>query len=93
MGRLGGGITLIVVGAILSFAVQVNIPGVGRYTLGIILMLAGLLVLILWFMMDQQRRRSHTLVEQRPSVVYEEADVVDERVDMVEPRRRRRFLG
>lgn len=90
MGKLGGGITLLVIGAILTFAVHVNIPGLGEHALGVILMLGGVLVLALWFVMENQRRRSHTIVEQRGPVVEERAPVVEERAPVVEERRRRR---
>jgi uncharacterized membrane protein len=93
MGRIGTGVTLLVIGAILSFAVQVNIPGVGEHTLGIILMLAGLLVLLLSFVVDSQRRRSHTVVEERAAVVDEGVPVVDDVAPVVRTRRRRRFLA
>ena len=85
MGKLGTGITLLVIGAILTFAVQVDLPGVGEYALGIILMLAGALVLVLWYVMEHQRRHAHTVVEDR-------SPVVEERAPIVEERRRRRFF-
>jgi uncharacterized membrane protein len=93
MGKLGGGIMLIVVGAILSFAVQVSIPGVGRYTLGIILMLGGLLVIGLHFMMDNQRRHSTTFVDERTAVVDDRDALLEDPAPVVRTRRRRRFLG
>lgn len=96
MGRVGGGITLIVVGAILTFALQVNIPGLGEYALGLILMLAGVLLLVLHYVTENQRRNAHTVVEERGPVVEERRPVVEERREVVreEPvdeRRRRRI--
>jgi len=88
MGRVGGGITLIVVGAILTFAVRVDVPGIGEYALGLILMLAGIALLVLHFVLLNQRRRSYTVVERRSPVV--EDDVVEEE-PVVERRRRRRI--
>ena len=83
MSRVSGGITLIVIGAILTFALQADIPGLGEYALGIILMLAGALLLFLHYTLLGQRRTADT-------VVVEERDaVVDEPV--VERRVRRRF--
>jgi len=87
MGRVGGGITLIVVGAILTFAVRVDVPGIGEYALGLILMLAGIVLLVLHFVLLNQRQRSHTVVEDRPRYVEE---VVEEE-PVVERRRRRRY--
>ena len=55
---IGLGIFLVVVGAILTFAVQVNIPGVSDDTLGWILMIAGLAAIILSFILQAQRQRT-----------------------------------
>jgi hypothetical protein len=85
MSRLGAGITLLVIGAILTFAVNVNIPGVGEYALGVILMVAGVALVLLAMALDH--RRSRTVVE-RPFV--EERRVVED--PPVETRRRRRFV-
>ena len=96
MSRTATGITLFVIGAILTFALRVNIPGLGEYALGIILMLAGALVLGLSYAMDRQRRRPRTVVEERGPVVEERRPVVEEREvveerPVVEERRRRRI--
>ena len=85
MGKLGTGITLLVIGAILTFALRVDVPGVGEYALGVILMLAGALVLVLWLVTDHQRRHAYTVVEER-------GPIVEERAPIVEERRRRRFF-
>ncbi|CAI9404290.1 MULTISPECIES: DUF6458 family protein [Aestuariimicrobium] len=55
---IGLGIFLVVVGAILTFAVQVNIPGVSDNTLGWILMIAGVAAIILSFILQAQRQRT-----------------------------------
>ena len=83
MGKLGAGITLLVVGAILTFALTIDIPGIGKDTLGIILMAAGVLAIGFWLMTENGYRRSSTYVE-------EPAPVVDDGVAPV--RRRRRSL-
>ena len=44
---IGLGIVLIVIGAILAFALKVDIPGVGDDTLGYILMIVGVIGLIM----------------------------------------------
>ncbi|MGI8614805.1 MAG: DUF6458 family protein [Nocardioidaceae bacterium] len=61
------GIVLILVGAALTFAVDINIPGVSDDTLGIILMVVGALSIILAFALQAQRAHtSHTSrVEER----------------------------
>ena len=91
MGRVGGGITLIVVGAILTFAIQADIPGLGEYALGIILMLGGVLLLLLHFLVLNQRSHSHTVVERRGPVVEDRGELIDEE-PVVERRRRRRMF-
>lgn len=52
---LGGGITLLVIGAILSFAVRDNISGVNLTMVGYILMGAGVLAIILSIIFNAQR--------------------------------------
>ena len=52
---IGGGILLFVIGAILAFAVDVDIPGIEDNTLGYILMLAGVLVAVLSLAMTRRR--------------------------------------
>jgi uncharacterized membrane protein len=81
MGKIGGGVTLLVVGAILMFALEIDIPGIGTDTLGIILMLAGAVLLVLGLVTETQHRRGGTFVEDRDAVVVDEP-----------ARRRRRFL-
>ena len=52
---IGLGIVLIVLGAILAFALNVDIPGVGDDTLGYILMIAGVIAILLSFAMTRRR--------------------------------------
>lgn len=56
---IGAGILLFVIGAILAFAIDVDIPGIEDNTLGYILMLAGVLIAVLSLAMS---RRSHRTV-------------------------------
>lgn len=62
---IGIGIVLIVIGAILLWAVQVNIPFVSDDTLGIILIVAGILAVILALVMNAQRTRTKHTQENR----------------------------
>jgi uncharacterized membrane protein HdeD (DUF308 family) len=62
---IGIGIVLIVVGAILLWAVQVNIPFVSDDTLGIILIVVGILSVILALVMNAQRSRTKHVQENR----------------------------
>ena len=81
MGKLGAGITLLVVGAVLTFAVNIDIPGIGKDALGIILMAAGVLAILFWLMTENRYRHGSSYVEETP--------VIDDGVAPV--RRRRRF--
>lgn len=56
---LGAGIFLIVAGAIVSFVLQVDIPGLGDQALGFILMGAGLVAIALHFMSLHKRTSAH----------------------------------
>ena len=91
MGKLGTGITLLVVGAMLTFALNIAIPGVGKDALGVILMLGGVLVLGVWMVTENQRRHRRTVVE-RDQVVEEPVAFVEDGVPPVTTRRRRRYL-
>ena len=62
---IGFGIFLIVVGAILLFALNVNIPYVSDDTVGIILLVAGALTLILAIVLQAQRGRTKHVQENR----------------------------
>ena len=72
---IGASIFLLVVGAILTFAVNVSAEGFNINTVGIILMIAGviglLLSLLFWSSFSPYRRRSAT--------AYPEERVVEER--------------
>jgi hypothetical protein len=73
---IGASIFLLVVGAILTFAVNVEAEGFSINTVGIILMIAGviglLLSLLFWSSFSPYRRRSAT-------TPYPEERVVEER--------------
>jgi uncharacterized membrane protein HdeD (DUF308 family) len=62
---IGLGIVLIVIGAILVFALNVNLPFVADNTLGIILIVAGVIALIVALVMQQQRGRTKHVQENR----------------------------
>lgn len=57
---IGLGIVLIVIGAILAFALNIDIPGVGDDTLGYIFIVAGVLAIILSFAMRGRATRGYT---------------------------------
>ncbi|GLZ76075.1 hypothetical protein Afil01_08820 [Actinorhabdospora filicis] len=79
---IGGSIFLIVLGAILAFAVQWDPGWLNLQAAGIILILAGILWLVLFFRIwNRRRRRRVTVIEQRrvPETIVEERHVVQER--------------
>jgi hypothetical protein len=94
---IGVGIFLMVLGAILAFAVEATTPGINVHTLGIILLLTGLVAvlysLLFWSDLSPWGRRSvarrRTVVEERPVRVVKErpVEVVEERpVEVIEER-------
>ncbi|WP_173085494.1 DUF6458 family protein [Phytohabitans rumicis] len=64
---IGVGMLLIVVGAILTFAVETTIAGLDLDVVGWILMLAGVAGLILFFYMSRRRRPNGAVVTERRS--------------------------
>ena len=94
---IGVGIFLMVLGAILAFAVEATTPGINVNALGIILLLIGLVAvlysLLFWSNLSPWGRRSvarrRTVVEERPVRVVEErpVEVIEERpVEVIEER-------
>ena len=95
---IGVGIFLMVLGAILAFAVEATTPGINVHTLGIILLLTGLIAvmysLLFWSNLSPLGRRStvarrRTVVEERPVQVVEERpiEVIEERpIEVIEER-------
>jgi F0F1-type ATP synthase assembly protein I len=55
---IGLGIVLLVIGAILYFAVSASVAGISLSTVGLILMIGGGLAIILSFVMQASRRSS-----------------------------------
>jgi hypothetical protein len=71
---IGTGIFLIVVGAIIAYALNLNIGGVEEGTIGLILMVAGVVVLVLAIISAPfrylGRRREERVVEDRRAARY-----------------------
>jgi Na+/proline symporter len=66
---LGSGIFLVVVGAILAFAVDVKLSGLDLQVVGWICMIAGAFAIVLSLVMNAQRANtSHTEVVERRDV-------------------------
>ncbi len=62
---IGVGIFLAVVGLILMFAIDVNIPGIEDNTLGLILLIAGIVGIVLGLIASRNAGRSTHTVEER----------------------------
>lgn len=57
----GLGVVLIVLGLVLVYALEFTIPGVGKDTLGWILVAAGAAVMLITFLQLNARRRASTV--------------------------------
>ena len=65
---IGGSIFLIALGAILRYAVDVTVSGIEIQTIGLILMIAGVVGLVIGLFLLTQTRRSGVVVDDRPVV-------------------------
>lgn len=66
---IGLGIVLLVLGAILAFALDIDIPGIEDDVLGYILILAGLLAIVLSFAFGRRRAAAEGFTATRTSQV------------------------
>lgn len=62
---IGVGVLLIVVGAIIAFAIDEEIASIDSQALGWILILGGVLAIVLGFFMQAQKSRRTQVVEER----------------------------
>ncbi len=70
---IGASLFLIAIGAILRFAVNANIQGLNLQTIGVILMIVGIIGLIfsaLWLTVLSDRRRDRAVAPDRDRDVY-----------------------
>ena len=65
---IGGSIFLIAVGAILRYAVDVTVSGIEIQTIGLILMIAGVVGLVIGLFLLTQARRGPVAYDDRPAV-------------------------
>ena len=63
--RIGVGLTLITIGAILTFAIRDSISGIDLAAIGIILMLVGAVVVALWWYWNSRWSPKRTRVIER----------------------------
>jgi hypothetical protein len=69
---VGGSIFLVAVGAILRYAVTASIKGVDLATIGLILMIAGIVGLVIGLFMYASARRTAVVVPERERYVERE---------------------
>lgn len=62
---IGTGVVLIILGLILIFALNINLPFVSDDVLGIILVIGGVVAIILTLVMNAQRSRTRHVQENR----------------------------
>lgn len=62
---IGVGIFLAVVGLVLMFAIDVNIPGIEDNTLGLILLIAGIVGIAVGLIASRNATRTRTVEERR----------------------------
>jgi hypothetical protein len=65
---IGTSLFLIAVGAVLKFAVTASVSGVKLATVGVILMIVGIVGLLISLLIIFQARDRGTVVERRPDV-------------------------
>jgi hypothetical protein len=68
---LGGGVAVIVVGAILTFALTGSVRGIDLHIVGVILMLGGVLGLLLPLLVRSRRRPNGLTARSRQDVIDE----------------------
>lgn len=82
---IGSGIFLFVVGAIVAFALQFEIPGVDRMMIGYLLMGAGIVVFLISLVMVMRKRSTTSTVRQVDSAGGEQVTQRETRSDSVDP--------
>lgn len=66
MGAIVGGIILFVLGAIVRFALEIDLPGVDGGTLGIILMVAGVVLFLVGLLLMLRSRKTVVSTQSAP---------------------------
>jgi membrane-bound ClpP family serine protease len=75
--RIGASLFLIAVGAILTFAVTKQVNGVDLSTIGVILMIVGIIGLLITLAMVSMRRRTDIIHRRTGTTVIEPNDPID----------------
>jgi hypothetical protein len=77
--RIGASLFLIALGAILKFAVTQHVNGVNVATIGVVLMIVGIVGLLITLVMMSMRRRTDVVYRRDGSTVLEPPAGVDPR--------------
>ena len=75
--RIGASLFLIAVGAILTFAVTAEVNGIDISTIGVILMIVGVLGLVITLIMMSMRRRTDVIHSRNGTTYIEPGGPVD----------------
>jgi Co/Zn/Cd efflux system component len=75
--RIGASLLLIACGAILTFAIDKEFNGIDLNTIGVILMIVGILGLLITLVMLSTRRRTDIIHRRSGTTVIEPGDPVD----------------
>jgi membrane-bound ClpP family serine protease len=78
--KIGAGLFLIAVGAVLRFAVTKQVNGVSLGTVGVIMMIVGAVGLLITFIMMSTRRRTDVVYGHNSVSYVEPAQPVDPRL-------------
>jgi TM2 domain-containing membrane protein YozV len=82
---IGSGIFLFVVGAIVAWALQFDIPGVDRMLIGYLLMGAGVVVFLISLVMVMRKRSTTSTVRQVDNTGTEQVTQRETRSDPADP--------
>lgn len=75
--KTGVGLFLIALGAILTFAVTGKVSGINVQTVGVVLMIVGLIGLLITFVLLSVRRRTDVIHRGNDTTYLEPADQAD----------------
>ena len=75
--RIGASLLLIALGAILTFAVTAEVNGIDLSTIGVILMIVGVLGLLITLVLASTRRRTDIIHRRSGTTVIEPGDPID----------------
>ncbi len=75
--RIGASLLLIAIGAVLRFAVTKKVNGIDLQTVGVILMIVGIVGLVITLILMSTRRRTDVIHRRGGTTVIEPNDPID----------------